>query len=474
MAVLETLNGVITVRVVYYGVPSAGKTTNLELIWPLIHGTESGRLLPRLVGENRVASLDIPSGALARLMGSNVLARLETIQGEVSGSGGGWSSLLAEADGIVFVADSSPHARTANVKALAGLRAHLEGAGRPAGAIPVVMQWNKRDRDDARPIAELETELNHRCFKSFAATSVRGVGVRETFIAILARTVNAALRKAGSTTVAESELEQTLEAALQRLSRSARTAANERFGATIERQTTDGPEVREPVRSSRDVYGARSGEAVYSGDLTDEETLAIVARGDADPHAVVDAAPRMLAALERAASALDERDANGLPPRWMAGLLAGCDRTHGSLLLYRQGTPRMEECEVVPAGNDPLNSPQRTTGATKAATFCAGHEPVFIGHLADEIVLGAVSQGTEQLQAALIVPLVFGSRTFGGVVVYVTRRQRPPIAAEHAYWKTAAALASMHLAWQAAKDRPVASRRTERRPGLTTAKPLDS
>ena len=59
----------------------------------------------------------------------------------------------------------------------------------------------------------------------------------------------------------------------------------------------------------------------------------------------------------------------------------------------------------------------------------------------------------------MIVPLVFGSRAFGGIVVYVTDGERPPTAAEHAYWKTAATLASVVLAWQAGEAREAGSRR---------------
>jgi len=474
MAVVDTESGVITLRVVYYGASGAGKTTNLEMLWPLIHGTESGRLMPRLVGENRVASLELPAGALGRVMGSRLAVRLQTLQGEVSIAGGGWSPLLADADGIVFVVDSAPHARNANVKALTGLRQFLEGAGRSAGAIPVLMQWNKRDRVDARPTAGLEIELNHRCYKSIEATSIRGAGVRETLTMILARTIQAAHRKAGSTSVAEAELEQTLEAALQRLSQSARRASSDRFGTTIETQSADWPQVKEPARPSRDTYGARPGESMYSGELMQDETLAIVSRGDADPRASSDASARMLAALEAATAHFNDLDVTGLPPGLMAGLIAGCARTRGSLLLFRQGTPLMEECEVVPAGSDPLNAAQPGTGAAKAAIFCAGHEPHFIGNLADEIALKEVAPGTAQLQAALIVPLVFGSRSFGGMVVYFTKRERPPVAAEQAYWKTAAALTGVYLAWQLAKDRAIASRRTGRRATLPTEIPSES
>jgi signal recognition particle receptor subunit beta len=426
MAVFDAPSGIVTLKVVYYGPPAAGKTTNLERISPLL-GNESTRLTPRLVGENRIVSLETPAGSLGRLMGMSVVVRLQTIQGEVP-SAVGWSEMLADADGIVFVADSSPHARSDNVKALAGIRERLDGRGRSAAAIPVVMQWNKRDHDDARPIAELEMELNHRCFPSIVAATSRGTGVTETLIEILKRTIVAAHRMAGTAAPNEAELEQTLTATIQTLSHSAREASNKRYGVTIERQP---PALQEVPESPR--------------------------------------AERMLIALEGAASAFHDESVSGLPRGLMAGLLAGSDRSHGSLLLFRPGTQRMEESELVPAGGDPLNAAQLASGGMTAATLCSGHEPRFIGDLAGEVFLDSIVPGTEHLQAALIVPLVFGSLTFGGMVVYVTDGERAPTAAEQAYWKTAATFTSMYLARQAAKNPAIVSRRTGRRPSVTAA-----
>jgi hypothetical protein len=458
MTIDDAPGAVITLRVVYYGPPAAGKTTNLELISALIHGNESRRITPRQVGENRLALLEIPAGSLGPIKGSSVVVRLETMQGEVSSAGGGWSAALAEAHGVVFVADSSPHARTANFKALAGIRERLEGRGRSAGSIPVVMQWNKRDRADARPIAELETELNHLCFPSIEAASLRGTGVAETLIEILKRTLHAAHRKAGDTAPSEAELGQTVTATIQRLSQSAREASIRRFGPTIEREPVAWPDVRESPRLRRDIEVVAPRELVYAAEPVGEDS----------------SAARMLAALGRATSSLDDSNVSGLPRALMAGLLAGCDRTHGSLLLFRPGTARMDESEVVPAGVDPLNVSPTEAGATKAATLCSGREPQFIGDLAASCFHDNFVPGTERLQAALIVPLVFERWTFGGLIVYVTDAERSPLAAEHAYWRTAAAWTSVYLAWLADADRTVATPRAGRRPDATIADTSES
>jgi hypothetical protein len=397
------------------------------------------------VGDNRIASLEIPAGSLGRIQGSSVAVRLETMQGEVSI--GGWTEALAKADGIVFVADSSPHARTANFKALAGVRERLEGRGRSAGAIPVVMQWNKRDRADARPIAELETELNHLCFPSIEAASLRGTGVVETLIEILKRTVHAAHRKAGDTTLSEAALGQMVTAAIQRLSESARAASIKRFGMTIERQPAAWQELRESPRLRQDVEAVTPREVVYSAESLGENA----------------SATRMLEALGRTGSILDEPSVVGLPQGLMAGLLAACDRTHGSLLLFRPGTERMEECEIVPPGADPLNAVMSGSGVSNAAALCSVREPRFVDNL-----------GNEFLSAAWIVPLASGRQTLGGMIVYVMEGERAPLAAEQAYWRTAASLISAYLARRADENRAVMTPRTGSRPNVTPSETSDS
>jgi len=458
MAVADGAGGVATLSVVYYGPPGAGKTTNLERISALIHGHALGRITPRQLGGNRIASMEIPEGSLGRLLGSRVVVRLETIQGDASSDGGGWAELLAGADGIVLVADSSPHARSANLKALAGIRERLEGRGRSAAAIPVLLQWNKRDRADARPIAEMETELNHRCFPSIEAAALRGTGVAETLIEILKKVLGAAQRRAGETVRPEAEQGQSIAAAIQRLSKSAREASIERFGATIDRQPSAWPEAREPASAARDRDGIWSREAVYSAESIGGGRSGSATTEHQD-RAVSDSATRMLATLEWATWLLRDRELSGLPRGLMAGLLAGCDRTRGSLLLFRQGAPGLDEGEVVPPGADPLNALRSTTGGATAATLCAGGESLFIGGPAGDVSAPFIVPGAEQLQGALVVPLTFRGQAYGGMVVYVAANEQPPTAAERSYWRTAAACAGAYFASGAGEQRVGASRR---------------
>jgi hypothetical protein len=90
---------------------------------------------------------------------------------------------------------------------------------------------------------------------------------------------------------------------------------------------------------------------------------------------------------------------------------------------------------------------------------------VFLGDLADALLSRGEVPGAERLRAALVVPVAFEGRAFGGMVVYLEQGEATPSAAEHAYWRTAAALTGVFLAWQAAKS-PTAE---PRRRGAATA-----
>jgi len=423
-----------SLQIVYYGPPGAGKTTNLRQIATLIRGSHSERLIARRVGENRLVSVDIPIGSLGGLFESNIVVRLETLQGELSGEEDGWSRVLADADGIVFVADSYPSARAENFKALTAIRERFAGRGRSDVSIPILMQWNKRECVGARTIAEMETELNHRCFPSVEAASVRGNGVAETLIEIVKRTIRVAHLKAGGTAQVDAELAKAVGAAFQRFSRLERESID-RFGPTIELQRSVRPVVREPAMRQPERSDAASREPKSSS----ESSGGVIS--------LTDSGTRMLAALERATSALE----SGLPHPLMSGLLAGCGRTRGSLLLFRDGTRRMDECEVVPAGSDPLNASRFGEGPTRAAVLCARGAPVMLDNRV----------GLVGIRGALILPLVFGPRTFGGLFVYVTDAERPPREGEQAYWRTAATLASLYLAWQAGEKQLAESRRAQ-------------
>jgi signal recognition particle receptor subunit beta len=102
--------------------------------------------------------------------------------------------VLKGVDGIVFVADSLEARKNNNVESLQNLEDNLREQGKSIADLPVVLQYNKRDLAGSKvavlPIEELEQDLNPQgTYPCFAASALRGDGVRETFKKICMITV---------------------------------------------------------------------------------------------------------------------------------------------------------------------------------------------------------------------------------------------------------------------------------------------
>src|SRR5690606_7536718 len=91
--------------------------------------------------------------------------------------------VLAGADGVVFVADSQAQAREENTASWHNLTANLAALG--LEALPVVVQYNKRDLPDAVPLGEVDRFGDpDRAIAS--ACAKRGEGVVATFFQLVA------------------------------------------------------------------------------------------------------------------------------------------------------------------------------------------------------------------------------------------------------------------------------------------------
>jgi signal recognition particle receptor subunit beta len=102
--------------------------------------------------------------------------------------------VLKGVDGIVFVADSLEARRTSNAESFQNLENNLKEQGKSVNGVPLVMQYNKRDLDGSKvvvmPVEAMEGDLNaYKRYPSFAASALRGDGVRETFKKICVMTV---------------------------------------------------------------------------------------------------------------------------------------------------------------------------------------------------------------------------------------------------------------------------------------------
>jgi mutual gliding-motility protein MglA len=169
----------ITCKIVYYGPGRSGKTTNLELVHAELPEARRGRITSLATEADRTLFFDFLPVDLGSVAGFRVRLQLYTVPGQVY-----YDStrklVLQGADGVVFVADSAPPRQEENLDSFRNLHENLLFQGVDPRAVPLCLQFNKRDLTDAVPRDDLERVLNYRGLPAFEASATRGVGVFET------------------------------------------------------------------------------------------------------------------------------------------------------------------------------------------------------------------------------------------------------------------------------------------------------
>lgn len=166
----------ISARVVYAGPGVGGKTTNIRMIhkyFPDAHMAEIAG-----PGERTVGGDFLPVG-VEPIGDWSLRIQLASVPGQIQYAETR-ASLLKGLDVVVFVADSLPLRRDANLYALDDLRQTLVAHGRKPEEVPTIFQYNKRDLPGARGYAEMESELNPGGAPSIGAVAIQGVGVLKT------------------------------------------------------------------------------------------------------------------------------------------------------------------------------------------------------------------------------------------------------------------------------------------------------
>jgi signal recognition particle receptor subunit beta len=173
----------INCKIVYYGPGLSGKTTNLEQVHERAPMDNRGDLTSISTDGDRTLFFDFMPLDLGTIAGMRTKFHIYTVPGQVYYNSTRKLVLLG-ADGIIFVADSSPNAMDANKQSLENLRENLAEMGKDLGKTPLVMQWNKRDVPDAIDIETLEKELNPIGVPSLEAVASKGDGVIQTLKSI--------------------------------------------------------------------------------------------------------------------------------------------------------------------------------------------------------------------------------------------------------------------------------------------------
>ncbi len=174
----------ITLKVVYYGPALSGKTTNLQQLHALIDPASRGKMVTLDTADDRTLYFDFLPIQFGAGRGVSVKIKMFTVPGQVMHKSTR-KVVLAGADAVAFIADSQRSCASANAYSWRDMEANLRANGIDFDAIPKVVQFNKRDLPDVKPLAEIRKAWAE--IATFPAVSMRGEGVLETFRELLRR-----------------------------------------------------------------------------------------------------------------------------------------------------------------------------------------------------------------------------------------------------------------------------------------------
>jgi hypothetical protein len=176
----------ISLKVVYYGPALSGKTTNLQKIHELLAPGARGQMVALDTQGDRTLYFDFLPVEFGTQADFLIKLKLFTVPGQVMHRSTR-RVVLAGADAVAFIADSQRSAASANAYSYRDLEANLRVNGIDIQAVPQVVQFNKRDLPDVKPLEEVREAWAATGIPIVPAVAVAGQGVIETFEALLGR-----------------------------------------------------------------------------------------------------------------------------------------------------------------------------------------------------------------------------------------------------------------------------------------------
>ncbi len=183
MATINFARREIEAKIVYVGPALSGKTTNVQVLHRLVPRAQRGELHQLSTDGDRTLFFDFIPVELGQIAGFTAHFKLFTVPGQVYYQQTR-KAVLQGADGVVFVADSAAGRAQANLDAMIDLEQNLRAHGFDLASIPLVVQLNKRDVDDALPVNVMITELNPFGVPTVESIAASGYGVLDTLYKI--------------------------------------------------------------------------------------------------------------------------------------------------------------------------------------------------------------------------------------------------------------------------------------------------
>lgn len=201
MSFINTKAGEIGVKIVYFGPALAGKSTNLRYLYRKTRPALRGRMESLSDGPEPMLAFDFAPDTLPRIGRFRVRLHLVTVPGLVSHASTRRVALKG-VDAVVFVADTQEQRSEIvrfeeNVESMEMMQSLLDELGVDSAAMPLVIQYNKRDlATSASPALEtlpdgyhagewaaldlLNESLNPNNVPTVEAIATQGVGVFDT------------------------------------------------------------------------------------------------------------------------------------------------------------------------------------------------------------------------------------------------------------------------------------------------------
>jgi hypothetical protein len=178
----------IKVKIVYYGPPIGGKTTNLQVLHQYAQATRRGELISINSAQDRTILFDLLPIRTSGFRGFDLRLQILAVPGQAMYAATR-RLVLKGADSLVFVANSAADRWEENIQSFREMTQNLLTHQLDPAALPLVLQYNKRDLPEVTPVEFMDRALNARRVDAVPAIAVRGEGVLETFSAILLRTM---------------------------------------------------------------------------------------------------------------------------------------------------------------------------------------------------------------------------------------------------------------------------------------------
>jgi hypothetical protein len=188
MVELNHRDRLIKVKLVYYGPPVGGKTTNLQVLHRAADARRRGEMVSINSAQDRTILFDLLPLKTPGYRGFELRLQVLAVPGQAM-----YATtrrlVLKGADSLVFVANSALDRWDENIQSYREMTQNLLSHHLDPEQMPLVFQYNKRDLPQVLETGALDRALNARRAETIPAVAIRGEGVLETFTAVLAQTV---------------------------------------------------------------------------------------------------------------------------------------------------------------------------------------------------------------------------------------------------------------------------------------------